>query len=152
MKVQKKERKNTNLKIGYIMKISRLLKVYSFISVLAFIGIIKASCQDSYIKGRWNFKLGYARYVTGTETNNKEDKTGNIRLETNYGVLKNVEAGLYLGYSKFPLWGQLSGYKDCATPFYGININFHMLPFFINANDFRFDLYLTGNYGGRYII
>ncbi|NOZ45180.1 MAG: hypothetical protein GXO79_00205 [Chlorobi bacterium] len=41
--------------------------------------------------------------------------------------------------------------KYSNTPYYGLNLNYHLLPYLIKADDFRFDLYLTGKFGGHYI-
>lgn len=121
--------------------------------------LIHSFGQESYIKNRLNFKTGYARYMTNRSkvSNNKLIATtvGNYRIEANYGILNLIEAGIYVGYSKFESfrmnWADTTlNFKNCSTPFYGINCNFHLLPLLIKEDDFRFDLYLSGKFGGVY--
>jgi hypothetical protein len=40
--------------------------------------------------------------------------------------------------------GRQFSYDLFLTPFYGLSINFHLLPFIIKKEDFRFDIYATG--------
>ena len=133
-------------------------KTYKIITILLFISALTTNntySQDSYINRRWNIKAGYARYKTGTMTGRKVETTGNYRLEINYGFLKFFETGIYIGSSRFDYLSQLdtSSYIPVYyfAPFYGVNLNFHGLPFLIKAENFRFDLYLTGKYGGLFL-
>jgi hypothetical protein len=109
--------------------------------------------QDSYIKGRLNFKTGYARYLT------RHFYKSNFRIEGNYGISNYIELGAYLGYSHFNFFHKLSpdsisggpySIEDNNTLFYGSSLNFHLLPFLIKEDDFRFDLYGTAKAGGLY--
>ena len=116
---------------------------------------INAYCQESYINDRWNIKAGYARYKTGRMSDGKEKTTGNYRIEANYGILKYIETGVYLGCSNFEIgnYNQADSsitINNYFTPFYGVNLNFHLLPFIVRRNNFRFDLYLTSKLGGVY--
>ena len=115
-------------------------------------GLIKA--QESYISNRLNIKIGYSNYSEGYKINNEIQTTPHLRLECNYGLFQFLETGAYLGISSFEITGgtrEEYSKDEYLTPFYGININFHLLPFFIKANDFRIDFYLAGRFGGRYI-
>lgn len=112
--------------------------------------------QDSYLKNRWNFKVGYSRYGTNRSINYKQITAPNYRIEANYGIRNLIEPGVYFGYSKFESskinWGDSTIMQnDSPAFFYGINCNFHLLPLFVKEDDFRFDLYLTGKIGGLYI-
>lgn len=127
--------------------------------VICYIFLSNSFSQNSYIKNRWNFKVGYARYRTGItkyESNKSKELTvGNYRIEANYGILNYLEIGAYFGYSRFDFfkinWADTTvSIKKYNTPFYGVNCNFHILPFLIKKDDFRFDLYITGKYGGLY--
>lgn len=108
----------------------------------------KAYSQNSYIKGRTNLKIGMSNYTALIKT----DTRPNFRVEMNHGFDRFLEFGLYLGYSKFlayqPQSGGESGYAP--TLFYGLTTNFHLLPIFVKQRDFRFDVYLTGKFGGNY--
>ncbi len=117
--------------------------------------VIDSFGQETYIKNRWNFKAGYSLYKSSFYRNNLAVPVRNYRLEANYGILNYFETGVYAGYSKFELFkidfaDSTVIRKECATPFYGISCNFHLFPFLIKEDDFRFDLYFTGKLGGEY--
>jgi len=63
-----------------------------------------------------------------------------------------MEGGIYGGYSTIHLFEQVSpngtrGYTRSGF-FYGVNCNFHLLPYVMKKDDLRFDLYVTGKLGG----
>lgn len=132
------------------------MKKQSTILLALIFSCVTVFAQDSYIKNRWNFKVGYASYQGYFVSNHGSKQTfGNYRLEANYGILNFLETGLYLGYSRttsmpVPVVGQGLIYENQNTPFFGIGLNFHPLTFLIKKPDFRFDLYLLGRYGGIY--
>jgi hypothetical protein len=137
------------------MKNKSRLKKAVFFLVFSSLFILNTYGQNSYIKNRWNIKTGYARYKKGIS----QEKVGNYRIEVNYGILNYLEIGAYIGYSKFDYYHKniadsinSGSYRveDNNTPFYGASFNFHILPFLINKDDFRFDLYVTGKFGGLY--
>ncbi len=117
-----------------------------------------SKAQESYIKDRWDVKIGYARPIMrrfispyfGMESY----RHANTNIECNYGIAEFLTIGAYIGYSK--LWVLDStdiNYiipKTYHTPFMGLKTNFHIFPLFIKHNDFRFDLYLTGKAGTYY--
>lgn len=134
------------------MKISKLLQLSSIILLMNCAAISHTFSQKSYIKDRWNMKASYSRYTTGSKINNKAETTGHYRIEGNYGLFNFIETGLYVGYSGYYVFSSKSLQRESySTPFYGINLNFHLLPFLVSQADFRFDLYATTKYGGRYI-
>jgi hypothetical protein len=112
----------------------------------------QSSEAQNLIKYRYNVKLSYAQYRPMFSSN---PKPGNVRIECNYGLLKNLETGIYSGYSRFY---SLSNHQVTTgsnigrvnSLFYGITANFHLLPFLVKKDDFRFDFYLTGKLGGNY--
>jgi hypothetical protein len=129
------------------------MKKIILVSVIINLFIICSFGQDSYIKGRLNFKTGYARYFT------RAGYKGNYRIEGNYGISSYIELGAYFGYSHFDylhkdspdsIIGGPYSHEDNNTLFYGAAINFHLLPFLIKEDDFRFDLYGTAKAGGLY--
>lgn len=137
------------------------MKTKTLIVIMLQIAMITSAfsqVKDSYIKNRWNIKLGYGRYSTGTTVSsngsNAVVKQGNSFLEVNYGLLNNFEVGIHTGYSAYKSYELLpSGgteLKKYHALFTGINTNFHILPFFIKSDDFRFDFYLNGKFGGRF--
>ena len=77
---------------------------------------------------------------------------GNFRLETNYHLLKILEIGGYLGYSRHSSFVTVQNFIALYenTPFAGININLQLLPLLVKNQDSRFDIYLMGRYGGAW--
>jgi hypothetical protein len=134
------------------------MKKKAIILLTACICSISAFTQDSYFKDRWNFKLGGS---TGPLYNRNVNKTPQIRAEANYGILNYLEVGGYLGISNYWKYSDvhldtISGQYQFSSgnafvPFYGVNANFHLFPFLIKKDDFRFDLYLAGKAGGYYL-
>jgi hypothetical protein len=127
------------------------MKLKAYILFFICYGLVSiATSQNNLIKGRYNFKLGYASYP---EEEPNGHRIPNYRLQADYGLLKYLEVGIYSGYSRFTCYNLIGGsdYNHHAnTLFYGVNLNFNPLTFIIKANDFRFDLYLTAKYGGHY--
>jgi len=70
----------------------------------------------------------------------------NARAECNYGVLNWLELGGYLGYVRYS-----TGVSSKFAPDFGVNVNVHLLPFFVENKDNRWELYFTAKYGGAYI-
>lgn len=106
--------------------------------------------NGSNIKVRWNIKADCSIPVfKGMKYVSYPDRK--YKLEVNYGILDNIEAGIYGGYSKIQMFEQTSkgflGYKSNAFS-YGVNCNFQLLPYLVKKEDLRFDLYLTGKLGG----
>ncbi|MBE3087042.1 MAG: carboxypeptidase-like regulatory domain-containing protein [Bacteroidetes bacterium] len=107
--------------------------------------------NGSNIKDRWNIKAGYS-FSLGPSAKYDPYKIKKYNLELNYGFLDNVEAGIYGGYSTIHLFERISpngtrGYTKGGF-FYGVNCNYHLLPYVMKKDDLRFDLYITGKLGG----
>jgi len=104
---------------------------------------------------KWNIKVGYAKYGIAkwivTTTSVTQLKDDNIRIELNHKLVNTIDAGVYIGYSKFRLIDSVADEQRIHTPFYGVNCNVHLLPYLIN-HDSRFDLYLTAKFGGYYFM
>lgn len=126
-----------------------------YLFLLCTIFNIDAQTQGSYIKNRWNVKAGHSAYKANQPIRNQPDHS-NYSLELNYGILNEIELGICAGYSKLktielgPMSGSFRIYELKALQ-YGFNLNYQMLPSIIKADDFRFDLYLTGKLGGMHI-
>ncbi|HLP74142.1 MAG TPA: carboxypeptidase-like regulatory domain-containing protein [Bacteroidales bacterium] len=110
-----------------------------------------ATTDGSNIKDRWSIKAGYS-FPAGKSAKYDPYKVKKYNLELNYGFLDNVEAGIYGGYSQVHLFEQISpygtrGYRRDGI-FYGVNCNYHLLPYVMKRDDLRFDLYATGKLGG----
>ncbi len=113
------------------------------------------SSTQSYIKKRLNFKLAYSYYAYKVR-DGFEGKPGirSFCLETNYGISNHFEMGGYLGYGKdLPdnkLFNPTGINQYSHRALYGINCNYHFLPYLVKNSDFRFDLYISGKLGGIY--
>lgn len=128
---------------------NNFLKKALLLHIIIFIGINVYS-QESLISNRWNYKLGFSPYPN---ENKNSSILGNLQGEVNYGLLKFMEVGVYVGVTPFHQASFVgNSYQSFyqKAPMYGINFNFHPLTFLINKSDFRFDVYLAGKAGGYY--
>lgn len=158
------------------MKTRQLTILLSFIILLPFTG--NSQSDDYSIKNRWTAKASISTYkMTDISPNslvgfNRDTRKVDFKLEGNYGINKFVEIGVYIGaqmygYTKwreptffYPYesdttikWMTQGGDGKLAfAPLFGININFHVLPFIVKAETCPWDLYFTAKYGGNYII
>jgi len=131
---------------------------------------LSANSQDQVqtlsVKGRWNIKAGYSLYKLTTTTDRLFEfdwdvssemykRKWNVRVEANYGVLKWLETGIYIGlmgYEYCPQpYGYLSNFPDAVAPTFGVNANIHILPFFVKNPNCKWDFYIPLKYGGNYI-
>lgn len=127
------------------------------------------------IKNRWTIKASATTYkmidhepVTYFEPARTTQKI-DCKLETNYGINKFVEIGIYVGtqiYEYREWYGPEIIYPNTdsthldfgfsgnmtAAPLFGANVNIHFLPFIIKSEKCSWDLYLTAKYGGCYLI
>jgi len=91
---------------------------------------------------------------------NNNHRKPHVRIEADYFLNQNIEVGLYLGYS--PITSNvLSTYTDNETNteisyyahgydktyFYGLNLNYHILPLLLKMEKSRFDLYAIAKAG-----
>jgi hypothetical protein len=128
--------------------------------VLVIIAIASIGYAQQYsIKERWNVKTGYGFYPNlGTITFFQGNISHVIPIEINYGLFKFMEIGLYSGYTNIYTVSYLKIDEDnidgktakADVLFYGINANFHVLPFIVKKENFWLDLYLSGKFGGLY--
>jgi len=135
----------------------KIIIIHSLVVFCLFSFIISPlTAQNNYHKDKWNFKLDYSQ---GPFKNLDGKKSGNIRLEVDHGISNLIEAGAYLGMTKYNRYEYL--YTDTlnlphfnveykSAPLWGIGLNFHPLPLLIHQEGFRFDLYLAGKFGGIY--
>lgn len=140
------------------------MRTNTFKIVLAF-GIIVLCVfnilgQESYIKDRWNFKIGYIpikitpKFMFDSEKNFFTTHFHSLHLEANYGFFNTIEGGPYVGYCFIEADNieiDDGGYTLIGLTgnvlYYGINANFEIFPLFIKKDDFRFDLYVTTKIG-----
>jgi hypothetical protein len=126
-----------------------------FLVIVLFAFPLISSGQTSAIEDHINVKAGFSRYVSNIVKNHEPVYYNNLKLEFNHKILKNLNAGIYFGYSKFQTtYINLvdTTWVDRKEPvlFYGINANYQILPMFIKKES-RWDIYLTAKLGGYYI-
>jgi len=127
------------------------------------------------VKNRWTIKASYSRYKTAYDESVfayvgdkfwslQNYKMSNFKVETNYGINKFIETGVYIGFQRYE-WGgdatliaegdsttlSIYGIRADFAPLFGVNLNFHILPFLVPSEKCRWDLYLTAKYGGCYL-
>ena len=128
--------------------------------------------QNLSIKGRWNIKASYSFYKEFNENyevavfiegsklfgDTRFAKQSNPRIELNYGVLNWLETGVYLGFMMYRylpvsdnFWLSPSEFKYAYAPTFGINVNVHLLPFFVKKQKCIWDFYIPVRYGGCYL-
>jgi len=121
--------------------------------------------QTLSVKGRWNIKAGFSLYKITTATARLIEfdwtKNGlrykrkfNVRVEANYGIFKWLEAGLYIGLMGYEYGippNFLPNELDAVAPTFGVNVNIHILPFFVKNPKCKWDFYIPLKYGGNYI-
>jgi hypothetical protein len=110
-----------------------------------------STSNGSNIKDRWNIKVSYSFVLTGN-TGIDPFRHKRYNFEINYGFLDYIEAGIYGGYSSVKLFEYTSAssgrFITTDAYLYGLNCNFHLLPFLIKKDDPRLDLYINGKLGG----
>jgi hypothetical protein len=103
------------------------------------------------IKNRWNIKASYSLYNTIHDIGSFHWEKSNTRLEANYGFNSCLEAGIYGGVQLFHgikiVNEDIKLITGTASTF-GVEINFHLLPLFVQNPDSPWELYLTAKYGG----
>ena len=121
--------------------------------------------QTYSIKNRWNTKLSLSYNRINAPNGNPHilfdnipahpiQAMLNVRTECNYGVLNWLELGGYIGYTRYVnIIKQLEdNFKKSFAPTFGVNVNVHLLPFWVKNKNCRWELYLTAKYGGTYLI
>jgi len=120
------------------------------------------------VKNRWTVKASYSRYKTAFWDDiyayvgdnflyKKRKKMSNFKVEANYGINKYIETGIYAGFQHYEWLDEeyISGFSDepnkSFAPLFGINANFHILPFLVPDKECHWDVYLTAKYGGCYL-
>ncbi len=132
-------------------------KILVVLSILLIPLINNAYCQESFNKGKWSGKVGYARYYNGgLQNGTKKTRDGNIRMEVSYGISDYIETGIYIGGFITEVMSQYSDgtyyLEDKRVFSYGINANFKILPLLIKNDDLKIDIYFSGKYGFRSMI
>ncbi len=115
------------------------MKIRITFTVLLALVLLQISAQESYIKNRWNIELSRKMQQGENEFMMSDDPF--YHLGVNYGFFNHFEFGVNTAFSSSSLGirKRLKYYTNC---------NFHILPFFVDSDDFRFDIYLISKVGG----
>ena len=100
------------------------------------------------VKSRWNIKASLSLHEN-SEYRNHVEWRHNLWVVCNYGILNYLETGGYIGYVRY--YNSVADKIDFA-PAFGINANLYLLQILGKKQKCRWDLYLTANYGGAYLI
>jgi len=120
------------------------------------------------VKDRWTLKTGVASYKTAycgdviayvgdNFSGTIAKRMVNFKVEANYGINRFIEIGLFTGFQHYEwIEDYTSGFlgddkNKSLAPLFGVNANFHILPFFVKSKNCHWDLYLTTKYGGCYL-
>lgn len=106
--------------------------------LLFLLSILSLFSQEDYIKNKWKIKAAKSSHYISSSKN-----ANNYQLELSYGIINYLEVGLYGGYT-------LRDYhsNDRKNITYGVNLNFHILPFITEGKVLKFiDTYVTANLG-----
>lgn len=111
---------------------------------------VSAQAQDSYIKGRWNAKLGYSNSFKMDYLSSKKIFNPMLQIEGNYGLTEYLYGGVDLGYSPSAFSSSDGGVSQESgnALTYGIHTELHVLPLLIKDKRLRVDFYLKGKVGG----
>jgi len=142
----------------------------SIIAIVFLLFAFNISGQNPSVKDRWNFKFGVASQKTHnvvaspvTTNNSPSDhyaRQPNFRLEANYGVLNWLEVGVYAGFFSYKYLPMeflmvdrdiLSMQRRAYAPSFGISANIHILPFFAENRNSRWEFYVPVRFGGVYL-
>lgn len=129
----------------------------SFLFLMLSLGSLTTlPAQDSFIKNRWNIKIGCSPQLMGLKIrpNDVMLTSGNLQIEATYNLSKFFGAGLYLGYDWYPAFespGADFRNTYAHVPGLGLGWNLHLLPFVFKRPELPIDLYLLGKYGCNYV-
>ncbi len=115
------------------------MKTKIIITMIIVLVAMQLSGQESYIKNRWNIELSHKMMQGDNEFMMSDDPF--YHLGVNYGLHKHLELGINTAFSSSSLGirKRLQYYTNC---------NLHILPFWVESDDFRFDVYLISKAGG----
>lgn len=119
-------------------------------------------CFSLQAQEKWSVKLSYGQN-NGTAKEYKDLVRNNsnlfhLRLQADYNIFNNLYGGVYLGYSKLRKPEMFNDgtednpiltYSFARTKalYYGINLNYQLLPLFTGKSNLRFELYPTVKFG-----
>ena len=136
-----------------------------FIFYLFLFILLPVSAQESTFKDKLSLKIGCnstnSKLITlSNGFTRRENPKLNINVDLNYTAIRNLDLGVYLGYSKLPyvyntdvidFGGGFFGYENSAIPStalsYGLNTNYHLIPLLSGEKLSRIDVYALAKIG-----
>jgi hypothetical protein len=142
---KRKQVSNKNSSITFNMNNKKIIGL-----LLLAIVAVSAQAQDSYIKGRWNAKLGYSNSFKMDFSDTWRITNPMLQVEANYGLTDWLYVGVDLGYSPtaFSSDENSKSLVKGNAQTYGIHTELHVLPLLIKDKRLRVDFYLKGKVGG----
>lgn len=123
-----------------------------FFSIILIVYSFQTQAQKTAQVHKWGIKAGYSfNKDWGMFTGN----IGDIRVESNYDLMKCLKVGGYTGYSVTQTMitdDYMNHRMGTNSPVinYGINASFSLIPAFFNT-EYRYSPYVTVKTGGYYI-
>ncbi|QQS50110.1 MAG: hypothetical protein IPM71_10950 [Bacteroidota bacterium] len=152
------------------MKINPLKFKTLLVFIVLVLTVINISAQEKSSNEKVKLMLAYSKYrdtdfvfISTKHDNDPMDinEVGNIRLSSNYRINRYIDAGLYIGYSFYQTYiphdfdslgnARTISYENSHSLMYGLNSNIHILPFFIQKEKSRIDVYASLQYGGIHL-
>ena len=151
------------------MSCKKSIFFFVFLTVLMLYSNSIYSQTNNYnysVKNRWTVKASVSRYKTACMSEviafvgdnflsmMQQRKMVNFKVEANYGVNKFIETGIFVGFQHYEWCKDYYSFDTPSksfAPLLGVNLNFHILPFFVKSEKCHWDLYLTTKYGGCYL-
>jgi hypothetical protein len=126
------------------------MRAIFFISIMVSFFALEGKGQEIDQEKKYNIKLSFVPDSRDV----KFSKNHQIRGEFNYLINKHFDLGLYVAYSRYMQFKDISPTEfeimDRWAPLYGLNANLHILSFFKEMDNFPVDLYVAGKAGGYY--
>lgn len=120
------------------------MKTKNILLFLILLISLELTAQKTPIENRWNLKFAYRNVTTPFIANNEQLQAPGLQLTVNYGINKYIETGMIAGYAQNIT--KIS-YNKFNAKYCLANVNFQILPLFINATDFRINVYVNGRLG-----
>ncbi len=108
--------------------------------------------QSNSVKNRFSFKTSVSRYPTNSFSSDgskwKNLKTNNYRIETTYGFHHFIEGSAHFGGQKDEFFVSSNKLISMFVPYFGLGVNFHVLPLIRTSREQPIDVYFPVKFGG----
>lgn len=128
------------------MTTTHLFKATLLCTVL-FSSVNILSAQSSSKTNNWNVSLSYANSMGKTATKNTTVNMPAYYLDVNKRFSPLIELGSYGGLGLMTLYKDDDKVEAYRMANYGVKMNFHIMPLFVENRNDKWDLYLTSLLG-----